>query len=643
MTNGNLTLLARTAAHLQPSQITRRAQLRVQRTALRRFPPARHWLMAGPDPARAAGWPARFSPLDARLWRNWPEFRLLRQGRIDLLGMTRTLASPASPADDERDQGDPSDADWAEIHWTRADWEQADWEQADAPALWRFHLHYWDWAWRLASEPDRADARAWFAAMWRSWQAQVRAGRGDAWLPYPAALRAWSFCGLYRDLVAGSPIEEAFVASLSVHAGFLRRHLETDVGGNHLIKNLKALAGLAVFFGDGQHLGHALDRLTGQLAVQVLPDGGHYERAPTYHCQVLTDLIDVAELLRSADHSPGPELVDAINRMRHWMSCVLAPDGQVPLLNDGYPVNPELISALRPALPPADPLLILPDTGLIRAAAGSWRLLVDVGAPCPEELPAHAHADTLTCLVQVCGVPLLVDTGTSTYAPGPVRAYERSTSAHNTLEMDSTDSTEVWGAFRAGRRARVTDLATRTAHGGVLAIEAAHDGYRHLPGRPIHRRRWMLTEAGLRVEDYVTGRGRHALVLRWHLAPGSGLRLAGAGALVTTPAGEFRVIVSATGPISLAAETGQVAAGFYRTVEAPVLACRVEVVLPVQISTNWQRASGPDPAGVTHTAATAGTPKGPAYDAAGTTWPFPSRPASPTAGQAWGDGTDEIT
>ena len=91
--------------------------------------------------------------------------------------------------------------------------------------------------------------------MWQSWHAQVRPGRGDAWLPYPAALRAWSYCGLHRDLVAGSPIEAAYVASLSAHAGFLRRNLETDVGGNHLIKNLKALAGLAVFFGDERRLG----------------------------------------------------------------------------------------------------------------------------------------------------------------------------------------------------------------------------------------------------------------------------------------------------------------------------------------------------------------------------------------------------
>ena len=483
-------------------------------------------------------------------------------------------------------------------------------EAGAAPALWRFHLHYWDWAWRLASEPDRADARAWFAAMWRSWQAQIRAGRGDAWLPYPAALRAWSYCGLHRDLVAGGPIEDAFVASLSAHAGFLRRHLETDVGGNHLIKNLKALVGLAVFFGDSRQLGYALDRLTSQLAVQVLPDGGHYERAPAYHCQVLADLIDVAELLRSAGQAPGPELVDAIGRMRQWLSWVLAADGRVPLLNDGYPVSVELIAALRPPLPPPDPLVVLPDTGLVRAAAGNWRLLADVGAPCPEELPAHAHADTLGCLVQVGGVPLLVDTGTSTYAPGPVRSYERSTAAHNTLDVDDTDSTEVWGAFRAARRARVTDVVTCTAHGGVLTIEAAHDGYRHLPGRPIHRRRWMLTEAGLRVEDYVSGRARHAIVLRWHLAPGAGLRLAGAGAVVTTPAGEFRVIVSATGPITLAAETGQVAVGFARTVEASMLVCRVTTVLPVQISTSWQKVRGPGPASLADAAASIAVPIG---------------------------------
>src|SRR6202034_2591158 len=167
---------------------------------------------------------------------------------------------------------------------------------------------------------------------------------------------------------------------------------------------------------------------------------------------------------------------------------------------------------------PGTSLVALPDTGLIRAAVGGWHLIADVGAPCPDELPAHAHADTLGCLLHVDGAPLLIDTGTSTYAPGQVRSYERSTAAHNTLEIDGTDSTEVWGAFRAGRRARVLGRAASAGDGQVIAA-AAHDGYRRLTGRPVHRRTWTLTAAGLEVRDRVTGGGRHGLAVRWHLDP----------------------------------------------------------------------------------------------------------------------------
>ena len=177
--------------------------------------------------------------------------------------------------------------------------------------------------------------------------------------------------------------------------------------------------------------------------------------------------------------------------MRGWLGAVLTPAGDVPLLNDGFPVSAELLAALRPAAPPAAPLQVLPDTGLARAAAGGWHLLADVGPPCPRELPAHAHADTLGCLVHVDSEPLLVDTGTSTYAPGPVRDHERSTAAHNTVEVDGRDSTEVWGAFRAGRRARVRGVsADAGASTGVVTIEAPTTATGSLPGRPLHHRRW---------------------------------------------------------------------------------------------------------------------------------------------------------
>ena len=561
MTGEELALLGRTAVHLQPSQVAHRARLRTQRAALRRWPQLAQRLLTSASPVASGGWPTSFTPLDAIAPQRWPSLAELASGGIRLLGITRDLSQP-----------------------TR-------WQHADAPLLWRYHLHYWDWAWGLAAEADRGAARSIFARLWRSWQGSCGFGRGDAWFPYPAALRAWSWCGLYRDLVAGSDLEPEFLREVAAHAGFLRRHLETDVGGNHLIKDLKALAGLGVFLHDERLLDRSLNRLGAQLAVQILPDGGHYERAPAYHCQVLADLIDVSDLVIAAGRAPGPELTLAIARMRRWLGDVLSPDGTVPLLNDGYPVPGALLAALRPDPAPGAPLVTLPDTGLVRAAADGWHLIADVGAPCPDELPAHAHADTLGCLLHVDGAPLLVDTGTSTYAAGPVRSYERSTAAHNTTELDGTDSTEVWGAFRAGRRARVR-AAAATSETGVVTAEAAHDGYRRLPGRPVHRRRWSLTGAGLQVDDEVTGGRRHAVAIRWHLAPGSAVQPRDDGAVVSTAAGDFPVEISASGPLRIDVEPGMVATGFQGTTVAPVLTCRIDSALPVRISTRWRRAPG---------------------------------------------------
>ncbi len=562
MSGADLAVLGRTVVHLRPGQVVHRARLRTQQAGLHRFPEAGRRLLSGPDPSAAAGWPDAFRPVDALAPSRWPGLPELRTGKISLLGQLRELG------------GRPG------------------WDHADAPRLWRFHLHYWDWAWGLAADPDRLAARALFARLWRSWQTSTGFGGGDAWHPYPVALRAWSWCGLHRDLTVGSDIEPDFIAGLAAHVGFLRRHLEYDVCGNHLIKGLKALVGLAVFFADKRLLRLATKRLARQLATQILADGGHYERAPVYHCQVLADLVDVADLLRATGHSPAEEITAAVHRMRDWLGAVLTPDGQVPLLNDGYPVDHELLAALRPGpdpVTPASPVLVLPETGLVRAVAGGWHLLADVGPPCPPSLPAHAHADTFGCLVHVDKVPLLVDTGTSTYEVGPVRCHERSTAAHSTVQVDGANSTEVWGVFRAGRRARVSGLAVHTGASGITC-EAVHDGFRCLPGHPLHHRRWSLTSDELRIEDLVTGQGRHEIVIRWQLAVGSAVRTADGMALVTSPAGAFSVTIAATAHVLLVAETRPIAAGFGSTTYAPVLTCRINVVLPVRATTVWSRA-----------------------------------------------------
>jgi uncharacterized heparinase superfamily protein len=385
-----------------------------------------------------------------------------------------------------------------------------------AARLWAYHLHYMEWAWSFAGHSDRQWARQSFSALWRSWAASDRFGRGDRWSPYVASLRAWALCGTYDTLSRGSDIQPAIDASLVLHTRFLRWHMEHDVGGNHLVKNLKALVGLAVFTGDERLLRTATTGLRRQLAIQVLADGGHYERSPSYHCQVLGDFIDVAGLLAASGQPPVPGLAEAIDSMRAWLGIMLMPDGDIPLFNDCVLVGQTRVSALRPGPRPSR-LSVLPASGYVVVRSNDrLHLVADVGDPCPPDLPAHAHADCLSFELAIDGRRVVVDSGTSTYAPGPQRAHERSTRAHNTVVIDGADQTEVWGIFRAARLARGR-LMRAEDDGRMVTVVASHDGYHRLPGSPAHTRTWRV-DSHVEINDEITGEGAHRIESCVHLS-----------------------------------------------------------------------------------------------------------------------------
>lgn len=187
----------------------------------------------------------------------------------------------------------------------------------------------------------------------------------------------------------------------------------------------------------------------------------------------------------------------------------------------------------------------LRDSGYIRLAAGPAVALLDVAPIGPDDLPGHAHADTLSFELSLFGQRVIVNGGTSRYGTGPERLAERGMAAHSTVQLDGADSSEVWGGFRVARRARPREVAVSVADSPVRApaeteagrpdrcdqaahgassrrqgcrVSAAHDGYRRLPGRPVHRRSWCLTGEGLVVSDVLEGDYAEA-VARFHLHP----------------------------------------------------------------------------------------------------------------------------
>lgn len=418
------------------------------------------------------------------------------------------------------------------------------WDHPDWPRLWRYNLHYFD---DLAAD-DAACRQTWHEQLIAHWVADNPPGRGTGWEPYPTSLRIvnWIKWALAAESDDGSAARLSLAAldSLAAQSRWLRRRLEIHLLGNHLWANAKALVFAGAFF-DGPEARGWLDKglalMDREVKEQILPDGGHFERSPMYHAILLEDLLDLIQL---GDRYPGrvPAHVHnhwqaSASRMLGWLRIMTHPDGGPAFFNDAaLGIAPELgalnaycgdlcreasryLLADDSGLTDAEEgLVVLPDSGYVRLECGPAVLLADVGPVGPDYLPGHAHADTLSFELSLHGRRVIVNSGTSIYAADAERLRQRGTAAHNTVLVDGADSSEVWSSFRVGRRARPLDVRWGRNADGTLWLQAAHDGYRRLPGRVVHRREWRLDSAGLRIIDRLEGRACSAEA-RFHLHP----------------------------------------------------------------------------------------------------------------------------
>jgi hypothetical protein len=125
-------------------------------------------------------------------------------------------------------------------------------------------------------------------------------------------------------------------------------------------------------------------------------------------------------------------------------------------------------------------------------------LLMDVGQISPSYQPGHSHADSLQILLHAQGMPIIVDTGISTYEKNERRQLERSTCSHNTVTVDGEDSSEVWSGFRVGRRAVVSIQKEN-----FNSITAEHNGYRNVG--ITHQRTIEKSSTGYKISDNILG------------------------------------------------------------------------------------------------------------------------------------------
>jgi uncharacterized heparinase superfamily protein len=429
-----------------------------------------------------------------------------------------------------------------------------DWCATDATKLWIYHLHYFD----DLNARDAAARVTWHENLLARWVAENPPGQGDGWDPYPVSRR---IVNCVKWAARGNVVPPSFRASLAVQTRWLTHRLEYHILGNHLLTNAKALLHAGLYF-DGAEAerwcARAMHILTGQLREQVLADGGHVELSTMYQAAILEDLLDLVNLLRAYGMQAPLSWIEATTRMRSWLQVMSHPDGKIAFFNDAaFGVAPTFADleayANRLGLPvlpdESASVVVLEPSGYVRIRAGSAYLLCDCAPVGADHLPGHAHADSLSFELSVAGRRIFVNSGTSQYGTDAERQRQRGTAAHNTVVVDEKDSSEVWAGFRVARRAHIACRPITTIPPAVV-IEASHDGYRRLPGRNEHRRRWTVDDCSLCIEDEITGKFATAAAFL-HIHPEFDARVASANEIVLNSSDDVSVRVTFAGAMAV--------------------------------------------------------------------------------------------
>ena len=359
------------------------------------------------------------------------------------------------------------------------------WNDSRFEKLWLYNLHYFDY---LATMGDKECEE-----IIEKWIRDNPVGYGNGWDPYPISLRVVNWVKYFtRRGRSPRPTERE---SLEAQVRWLRSRLEYHLLANHLLANAKALVFAGKFLGNEKWYNNGLAIYKKELPEQTCSDGVNFELSPMYHCIILEDVLDCFELTGDVLFKEYAE------KMLGGLKLVLGPDGKISKFNDsteGIALSPDQLLAyakdlgVESASEPVREALTIRCSGYVRMEKGAYCVIAKCGDIGPSYQPGHAHADTFTFEMWKDGRKIVGDTGCSTYVPGPIRSYERSTAAHNTVVIDGRNSSEVWAAHRVGRR-----FDKRT-----------------------HQRKFVLEESGLRVVDSLGGSGVHDVEVRFHLPPG---------------------------------------------------------------------------------------------------------------------------
>lgn len=289
-----------------------------------------------------------------------------------------------------------------------------------------------------------------------------------------------------------------------------------------------------------------------EMGRQFHPDGGNFESAILYHQFVLESAF--ASLALVAGDAPQQTLVDRtlipetmadrlVKATRFTATYVHtwtgvphigdSSDGRI-LFHRGYfswtPEDPAYIADWsRLLFGDSDPFntdigqseaQLFAETGLGLYSTRRYGALFSA-MPVAQNAAGHNHLDKASFILQIDGIPVLIDAGTCCYTSDTAkRYYYRQGKAHNVMLIAGHDQAELdqSAAFSSPRYHNV-GIAMESSAIGKCTFCMWHDGYRRLPGRGRVSRRVVCDGLGLVLNDAMDGQGEEKIELAFNLHP----------------------------------------------------------------------------------------------------------------------------
>jgi hypothetical protein len=347
--------------------------------------------------------------------------------------------------------------------------DKIDWNFSEYGKLWTYNLNYFDFL-----NQSNLDCNTGLNLMID--YCDSRKILKDGLEPYPISLRIINWV----KFISKNKIDNTKV-NIQLYNDYLilQKSLEFHILANHLLENVFSLFFGAHYFNNRKELLKAEKLLNKELKEQVLEDGAHYELTPMYHKIILLRTLDAYNLAISNNLCSKQTiklLYSISSKMLSWLEAISFDNGEIPMVNDS---SHEITPSNSKILIYADSLGIkfhkteLKESGYRKLNHLNFEVLFDIGQIAPSYQPGHSHADNLNILLNYKNIPIIVDTGISTYEKNKIRQLERSSSSHNVVTLNNKNSSDVWSGFRVGKRAK-----TKIIKDTKTEIIACHNGYK---------------------------------------------------------------------------------------------------------------------------------------------------------------------